>query len=51
MLFELMSLCDQALCGGMEGNTNKCVPRRKIFINTLFKGWLIIFKILHVYTM
>ena len=39
------------LCEGMGGNTNNCVPRGNIFVNTLFKGWLIIFKILHVYTM
>ena len=34
----------------MGGNTNTCVPRGKIFVNTLFKGWLMVFKILHVYT-
>ena len=35
----------------MEGNISNCVPRGKIFINTLFKDGLKIFKILHVYIM
>ena len=38
------------LCEGMEGNIYTCFPRGKIFINTLFKDGLKIFKILYVYT-